>query len=161
MVDLTTLRHARHTARGIVVRDDRLLLMERWRPGMYYFSIPGGGIEAGETDEETVIRELLEETTIHVKVERQVLEMRDGAYQHRIYLCRYVSGEPHLPPHAPEASHPPEKNRFKPGWVPISRLPELPFTYRQPLQRPLIDGLRNGFDREVVIVDALSSRYTK
>lgn len=157
---MVKLRPVQHTARGIVVHDGRLLLMERWRPGMHYFSIPGGGIESGETDEETVVRELLEETTVTIKVKRQVLEMRDGEYQHRIYLCEYVSGEPHLPPHAPEAARGQGKN-FKPGWVPIEKLSELPFTYWQPVKQSLVDGLRNGFGQEVVIVDVVSSGYTK
>jgi 8-oxo-dGTP diphosphatase len=151
---MVKLRPVRHTARGIVVRDGQLLLMERWRPGMHYFSIPGGGIEAGETDEETVVREIYEETTLTVKVKRQVLEMRDGEYRHRIYLCEYVSGQPKLPADAPEALHMTAKNRFKPGWVLITKLPELPFTYWQPVQQPLIDGLQNGFGESVVIVNA-------
>jgi 8-oxo-dGTP diphosphatase len=155
------LRPTRHTARGIVVHDGRLLLMERWRPGMHYFSIPGGGIEAGETDEETVAREIYEETTLTVKVERKVLEMHDGKYQHRIYLCHYLNGEPQLSSHAPELVHMTAKNRFKPGWVLVKQLPELPFTYWQPIKRPLIDGLRDGFGQEAIIVNARSSGYTK
>lgn len=155
------LRPARHTARGIVVHNGQLLLMERWRPGMHYFSIPGGGIEAGETDEETVAREIYEETTLTVKVEREVLEMHDGPYEHRIYVCQYISGRPQLSSHAPELVHMTAKNRFKPGWISIDQLPELPFTYWQPVKQPLIDGLRDGFGPEVIIVNAGSSGYTK
>ncbi len=155
------LRPVRHTARGIVVHNGCLLLMERWRPGLHYFSIPGGGIEAGETDEETVAREIYEETTLTITVERQVVQMRDGEYQHRIYLCQYISGEPQLSSHAPELVHMTDKNRFKPSWVPIEQLPDLPFTYWQPVQQPLVNGLRNGFGAEVIIVNAVSSGYTK
>lgn len=132
----------------------QLLLMERWRPGMHYFSIPGGGIEAGETPEQTVVREIREETSVVVVAQRQVLEMRDGEYRHRIYLCKYVSGEPHLPADAPEALHPQARKRFKPGWVPIDQVSKLPFTYWQPLQQSLVDGLQNGFSDEVIIVNA-------
>jgi ADP-ribose pyrophosphatase YjhB (NUDIX family) len=147
----------RHTARGIVVHNGKILLIERWRPRLHYFSIPGGGIEKGETAEETVIRELQEETTIIATVYRQVLEMHDGGHIHKIYLCKYVSGEPHMSPDAPEAQHGPE-NRFEPGWVPIADLDSLPFTYWQPLKQPLIDGLHNGFAESVKIVNAPSSR---
>ena len=147
-------RTPRHTARGIVIHDDQILLMERWRPDMHYFSIPGGGIEKGETPEHTVVRELLEETTITVQVQRKVLEMRDGAFRHRIYLCEYVSGEPHLPDDAPEFLHMTQDNRFKPAWVPVAQLPELPFTYWRPLQQPLVDGLQNGFGKIATIVNA-------
>ncbi|HVI60651.1 MAG TPA: NUDIX domain-containing protein [Candidatus Saccharimonadales bacterium] len=154
MADVVPQRHKRHTARGIVVRGGQILLMERWRPRMHYFSIPGGGIEAGETPETTIVREILEETTVSVAVERQVLEMRDGRYRHRIYLCRYVSGEPRLPADAPESLHMTAANRFQPAWVDIDHLPKLPFTYWQPLQQPLITGLRAGFPPEITIVSA-------
>ncbi|HVV67387.1 MAG TPA: NUDIX domain-containing protein [Candidatus Saccharimonadales bacterium] len=154
MPDEPVPRRLRNTARGIVIRDGKILLMERWRPGMHYFSIPGGGIEPGEAPEETVLREITEETTITVKVERQVLEMRDSGFAHKIYLCDYVSGEPHLPDDSPEAQQHGEDNRFKPGWQPISDLPELPFVYWKPLQYALVDGLKNGFPEKVQIVSA-------
>lgn len=151
------LRHLRHTARGIVVHDGQILLMERWRGRLHYFSIPGGGIESGETAEDTVVREIHEETSITVKVRQQVLEMHDGEFSHKIYLCQYINGEPKLRPDAPEAVHGPE-NRFKPGWVPLEKLPELPFIYWQPLQQPLINGLKNGFNDPVKIVSRRASR---
>ncbi len=124
---------------------------------MHYFSIPGGGIEPRETPEQTVAREITEETSLQVKVKQQVLEMRDGEFSHKIYLCEYLSGEPHLPADAPEASHGPE-NRFKPGWVPVDDLPDLPFIYWQPVQQPLVDGLANGFTGPVKIVSRQGAR---
>jgi len=148
----------RHTARGIVVHDGKLLLMERWRPGLHYFSIPGGGIETGEQPEETVVREIREETGLQVTTGRQVLEMRDGETRHRMYLCQYVSGEPHLPADSPEARHATPDNRFQPGWVAIGDVARLPFTYWQPLQVPLVAGLTQGFSEQVIIVSAVESR---
>lgn len=158
MPDAVPLRHKRDTARGIVVHNGRILFIERWRPGMHYFSIPGGGIEKNETPEQTVEREIKEETSMVVRVKEQVLEMHDGEFSHKIYLCERVSGEPKLPPDAPEALHMGDANRFKPGWVPIERLPELPFTYWQPLKQPLIDGLANGFKQPVKVVATGSPR---
>lgn len=155
---LNGFKPPRHTARGIVVHGGKILLMERWRPGLHYFSIPGGGIEKGETAEATVNRELIEETTVIATIERPVFEMRDGKVVHHIYLCKYVSGEPHLPPDAPEAREMNDENRFKPGWVSIADLDSLPFTYWQPLKQPLIDGLREGFGEGVKIVNAPSAR---
>lgn len=149
--------HLKNTARGIVVHDGQILLMERWRGRLHYFSIPGGGIEPGETPEQTVAREILEETSIQVKVQRQVLEMRDGEFTHKIYLCEYMTGEPKLPSDAPEASYGPD-NLFKPRWMPIEKLTELAFIYWQPLQQSLIDGLANGFAKPVKIVSRQYSR---
>lgn len=144
----------RHTGRGIVIRDGKILLMERWRPGMHYFSIPGGGIEQGETSEQTAVREIYEETTIRVNVGRLVLVMKDGDVSHEIYLCNYIEGEPTLLPDSPEFIDMTEDNKFKPDWVAIADLPNTPFTYWQPIQQPLIDGLAHGFPEEPIVVTA-------
>jgi 8-oxo-dGTP diphosphatase len=142
----------RHTARGIVISDGQLLLMERWRPGMHYFSIPGGGIEPGETPEECVRREILEETGVTVTVGRQAFEMRDGDVTHKIFLCEYGSGEPHLPDNSPEALINNPDNRFAPRWVRLDEVPKLPFTYWEPLRSPLNKALNDGFSETLTIV---------
>jgi ADP-ribose pyrophosphatase YjhB (NUDIX family) len=41
-------------------------------PGAGLWSIPGGRIEPGETDAEAVIREMLEETSLAVEVDRLI-----------------------------------------------------------------------------------------
>ncbi|MBL8775555.1 MAG: NUDIX domain-containing protein [Acidimicrobiales bacterium] len=50
---------------AVVVDDERLLLVRRGHgPAAGTWSVPGGRIEAGETVQEAVVRELLEETGI-------------------------------------------------------------------------------------------------
>jgi 8-oxo-dGTP diphosphatase len=56
---------------GAVVTDGqgRLLMIQRGHdPGAGLWSIPGGRIEPGETDAQALVRELLEETNMQVKV---------------------------------------------------------------------------------------------
>lgn len=56
---------------GAVVYDDdgRLLVVRRGHePDTGRWSIPGGRVETGETDEQAVVREVLEETGLHVTV---------------------------------------------------------------------------------------------
>ena len=49
----------------------RLLMIKRGHePGAGLWSIPGGRIEAGETDAEALVREMLEETNLVVRVGR-------------------------------------------------------------------------------------------
>lgn len=136
----------RHTARAIVLHENKLLLMERWRQGMHYFSVPGGGVEAGETAEQTVVRELLEETSCLVVPERLLYTLQsDEGAQHTIFLCRYVSGEPHLPADAPEAQENDENNRFVPGWVATADLAAAPFAVWHPVKERLLYDLAHGF----------------
>ena len=141
----------RHTARAIVPHDSQLLLMERWRGDKHYFSIPGGGIEPGETPEQTVVREVLEETGCQVQVTRQVylVRLHDGT-EHSIYLCEYLSGEPHLPVDSPEALLGDPNNRFRPTWVPIADLPDTPFLVWQPLKPQLLHDLSSGFSPDAL-----------
>jgi len=149
MVDSSTNLDWQHTpkstGRGIVIHDGKILLIERWRPDLHYFSIPGGGIEAGERPDQTAVREIFEESTLIVQTEELVIIMNDGNFSHSIYLCHYISGEPELTDDAPEAQFDPKDNRFKPGWVPIADLQKLPFTYWEPIKQSLIDGLKNDF----------------
>ena len=51
----------------ITDRNGRLLLVQRGHdPGLGLWSVPGGRVEAGETDQQAVVREALEETGLAV-----------------------------------------------------------------------------------------------
>jgi len=50
----------RHRATAVVRRDGLLLLVQE--RGFHHFSLPGGGLQRGESPEEAVARELEEET---------------------------------------------------------------------------------------------------
>jgi 8-oxo-dGTP diphosphatase len=88
---------------GIVVDEQsgecaRLLLVLRGRePSKGCWSVPGGRVEPGESDEAATAREVLEETGLVVEVGRLVGTVeRDapvsGVYVIRDYLCRAVPG---------------------------------------------------------------------
>ena len=80
---------------GALVHDDdgRLLVVRRGRdPGRGLWSVPGGRVEAGESDAVAVEREVLEETGLHVTVGIRVgTVLRDGigddVYDIRDYAC--------------------------------------------------------------------------
>ena len=88
---------------GIVVDDRpgapwRLLLVRRGQePAKGTWSVPGGRVEPGESDESATAREVLEETGLRVDVGRLVGTVeRDapggGVYVIRDYACRPASG---------------------------------------------------------------------
>ena len=88
---------------AIILRRDSVLLVERGKPPLAgYWSLPGGVLEVGETLEEGVRREVLEETGLVVKpaavVEIFERIMRDAAgrpeYHYVLvdYLCRVSGG---------------------------------------------------------------------
>ena len=89
---------------GVVIRDGRALLIKRGSaPLKDQWSIPGGTLELGESIQEGVRRELLEETGIEVQVGElievfdRIFRDADGKIQYHFvivdYLCEAISGE--------------------------------------------------------------------
>ena len=90
----------RPAARAIVIRDRQMLVMRRVKRDRKYMTTPGGRVEDGETNEEAVLREVAEETTLVIANPRLVFieDPNDDTWGLQyIYLCDYVSGEPALP----------------------------------------------------------------
>ena len=87
-------------AAGLVFHDERLLITQRL-PGDYLgglWEFPGGKREASETFEDCLRRELVEELSITVSVDKMLTEI-EHAYPERtvhlkFYRCSLMSGEP-------------------------------------------------------------------
>ncbi len=85
---------------GAVVFDDtgRLLLVRRaHEPGRGRWSVPGGRVEPGETDHHAVIREVIEETGLAVKIIQLLGNVQRCAPHGAVfdiydYHCRAVGG---------------------------------------------------------------------
>ena len=89
---------------AVVFRDDDVLLIKRGKPPFLgQWSIPGGGLEIGETIIDAVKREVREETQIEIDVAGlidvfEAIPGRDeGASRHMLmidYWARWRAGEP-------------------------------------------------------------------
>ena len=87
---------------GVVIDDGRALLIRRAsEPLRGEWSIPGGMLELGETLQEGVVRELLEETGLHVCVldlievfERIIHEPPPGTSHNEATASRHDAGDP-------------------------------------------------------------------
>lgn len=87
------------SVRGIIKTEEGIILIHRIKPRedntlREYYVVPGGKMEAGETEEETVIREVYEEVGITIKPLRKIFEYNsdyDDSIQN-FYLCEYISG---------------------------------------------------------------------
>ena len=94
-----------------VFRDGRVMLASRGRAPMEgLYSLPGGGVESGETLAEAALRELREETGVEAEIigflaPVEVIE-RDEAGRVRVHIviaahaARWVAGEPRTGPEA-------------------------------------------------------------
>jgi len=89
---------------AVIVQDGKVLIVKRkYDPLAGQWSLPGGGVELGETLEDSIVREMLEETGLEIEV-GPVIEVfdritRDSSGQVRYhfvlvdYLCWPVGGE--------------------------------------------------------------------
>jgi 8-oxo-dGTP pyrophosphatase MutT (NUDIX family) len=97
------------------------------RADLFGWELPGGTPEAGEASEETLLREVREETGLDVVIERHVGDWeRTGFRPHtaRVYLCRVAGGALAVSNETPRI-----------GWFGLSELPADLFPwYRDPLE---------------------------
>ena len=86
-------------ASGLIVRDGKVLLIRRGKqPYKDHWSLPGGGVERGETIREAVKREVLEETGFEVDVGlvagyREEIIGPDEHYLILAFHCTVTGGE--------------------------------------------------------------------
>ncbi len=116
-------------ARGLVLHNNNILLMYREKKGKKYYAIPGGKAENGESLEDAVVRELFEETSIHVEIDKHLgafVDKDKNKTQH-LYLCKYVKGKPELRVDSVEQGFMNEDitNYFRPEWVDVDKLDSL------------------------------------
>jgi 8-oxo-dGTP diphosphatase len=69
-----------------------LLVQRANEPGRGLWSLPGGRVEPGETDEVALAREVLEETGLVVTVGAPTGRVRIGDYDVGDYRCTVVGG---------------------------------------------------------------------
>ena len=113
-------------ATAIIIEDNKILLIHRKNDKDYYV-FPGGGVEDGESTEQAVLRELMEETSISAEVIKLLEHQtyKDGTENHS-YLCRYISGTPKLADDSPEKMEMAMgKEYYEPVWINLNRVKEL------------------------------------
>jgi len=71
-----------------IIRDGSILMVQHRDADREYWTLPGGGVETGESPLEAVVREVKEETGLEAKVSRLLFKGRylDGTSSERYYL---------------------------------------------------------------------------
>ncbi len=122
------------TADGIVVMDGNMLLVRRGKePGKGKMALPGGFVEYGETTQECIRREVIEETGLVTEVLDLIGIYSDPDRDPRghlisvVYLLHVIGGSLHSGDDAQEA------NFYK-----IDELPDLAFDHRSMVEDYLV-----------------------
>lgn len=150
---------------GIVIDNDKstVLLMHRKRDGREFWVFPGGGVEEGESVEEAVRRELREETTIEISIERLLYHhiYPDQDSEQFFYRCSYISGIPHLGQGSDEAKRMQQGlDYYDPCWVGLDAIRSL-VLYPLEIRDWLLEDLANGFSSDVKTATLLKSEIRK
>jgi len=131
--------------------------MYRNKFGHEYYTLLGGGIDAGETPEQSLAREVMEESGYRISSMRPVFieEAGDPYGTQYIYVCTVDGAEPRLSPVSDEAHiHALGQNLFVPQWIPLASFGTIEF--RSPaLQRAILHGVTHGFPAQPVVLDSI------
>jgi 8-oxo-dGTP diphosphatase len=137
----------RQSVRAIVINGDKMLVMKRNKYGDEFYTLVGGGLDAGEDWEMALRRELREETGLEVGSVHLVF-IGDGGDLYgtqQFYTCEYLEGEPTLSPDSEEAKDSKEgRNTYLPMWLPLRDISHVPF---KPVVvgEAILEGIENGF----------------
>lgn len=115
------------SCRGIIIKDKKILLIERIRYNSNYYAIPGGTMEKGESKEQTLIREVKEETNCEVEINKYLFNTtsKESGKINYFFECKFLSGTPELRTDSVEFSRQNKNNKYNPIWVAFDEIYKL------------------------------------
>jgi len=102
-------------ASAIIINGEKILLIHRRKEGREYWVFPGGGIEKGESPEETIIREVKEETGLETKEVKFAFWHLEGGAKHPFFFVKVNYQKPKLG--GPEIKRSSPDNWYSPEWI--------------------------------------------
>ncbi len=110
----------RNRAGIILIEDNKLALIERHRTGLHYFIFPGGGIDEGESPQQTAVREAEEELGIIVEIKQKVAEVIFEQDTQHYFLAEKLSGEFGTGTGEEYGKYNPLYGTYHPLWMPLA-----------------------------------------
>ncbi|CDO03859.1 NUDIX domain protein [Oceanobacillus picturae] len=136
----------RNSAKAIIIQEAQLLAIKKQDQDGYYYILPGGGQEFGETLHQTLKRECIEEINVAVEIGdlifiREYIGKNHEHYEfdseaHRMnymFLCRIAEGDTNL-----GNGTAPDDGQIGVEWLPLSELLNYRL-YPQTLRKYIID----------------------
>jgi 8-oxo-dGTP diphosphatase len=140
----------------VLIKDNKLALIERYRAGSHYYSFPGGGVDEDESPEQAAIREAMEELGIEVAIKQKVADVRLGYKGQQFYfLVEQISGEFGTGTGKEfEVSNldNPQKGMYIPIWMPIEELSQHTNIYPAEVANLTVRAAQEGWPSEPIVV---------
>jgi 8-oxo-dGTP diphosphatase len=110
----------------VLIKDNKVALIERHRAGLHYFVFPGGGVNEGESPEQAAVREAMEELGIEVVIKQKVAEIQLESKSRQVYyLVDQIGGEFGTgigEEYTDSDPQDPDEGIYTPIWMPIGEL---------------------------------------
>ena len=110
----------KNRATAIIIRNGKVLLIHRHKPGKDFYVLPGGGVDLEESFEQACIREVKEETGLDALSLRLVSRYITLEKEENYYLAQVSPGEPVLG--GPEALRQSSEDSYAFEWVEAAQL---------------------------------------
>ena len=115
----------RKRTRAIIYFGDKIATMYREKNDRIFYTFPGGGMEENESEEECVVREVMEEFGMTIKPLKKVYTYENQISIEHFYICEWISGEFGS---GEGEEYQPDRNNgvYIPKLVNVSDIPSLP-----------------------------------
>ena len=127
-------------ATGVIIRDNKLLLMYRKKDNEQYYVLPGGSIEPGETPELAMVREIAEECSSQCTIVRFLFSQTDEGRPAYYFLIDLENKEPILG--GPEKKRHSKENYYELVWLDFDEFTTLKNFYPPEAKEKLLSYLQ-------------------
>ncbi|HZH60076.1 MAG TPA: NUDIX domain-containing protein [Metabacillus sp.] len=105
----------------VIIKNNKVGLIQRIRDGSVYYVFPGGGIEIGETPEDGAKREAYEELGVVVRVNECIAEVEFHGTQY-FFLSEIIDGTFGTGQGEEYTDENRDRGTYLPMWIDIERL---------------------------------------
>lgn len=133
----------------VLIENNKVALIERYRAGFHYFIFPGGSVDEGESAEQAAIRETIEELGVEVAIKQKVAEIHFGQKSIQLYFLVEeiggVFGTGQGEEYADSNLDNPQKGIYIPVWMPIDELPQHTNVYPAEVAQLVVKSVDEGW----------------
>lgn len=115
----------RDRSQAMVIRGEKILLVQHEMFGRVFYNLPGGGVEDGETPEQGALRELAEECNVNGEIVRPLTieykpDMVSRVYTFQVQIPEDANPTPGIDPELSEE----EQSIQGVSWLRLDEIPE-------------------------------------